>query len=184
MIDPSSIPNDPDWPTRIRDQAASNARRHQSCTQSILAAFMDELGVDDPLVMRSAGAMHGGMLSSMTCGVVTAGMMVLGLVAGRERLSDGVDGLFPIVGPAQDLVRRLTTRLGSASCFELTGVDFTDLGQAMRFMASDEEQRCNTFVADGAEEIARFLQEAVADGRVFRAARRSDPTGPVLSAAP
>ena len=76
------------------------------------------------------------MLSSYTCGVHVAGMMVLGLLIGRENIQEGLDGVFPIAAPGQDLIRRLNAKIGSHSCRELTGVDFTDLNQALAFQAS------------------------------------------------
>jgi C_GCAxxG_C_C family probable redox protein len=168
MVETISIPQDPDWPRRLREKAERNVTQHEGCTQSILAAFMEELGIDAPLAFRAAGAMQGGMLSSLTCGVHTAAMMVLGLLMGRERLEEGLDGIFPIVGPAQELIGRLNRRLGSSSCRELSGVDFTDLNQAMAFIASGENHKCFTVVADGAEEIALFLQQMAKKGELFR----------------
>jgi C_GCAxxG_C_C family probable redox protein len=163
-----TVPSDPDWPARVRARAHHNVSNYESCTQSIVAAFMAELGIEDPMVIRAAGGMHGGMVSSLTCGIVSAAMMVLGLLMGREKLEEGIDGIFPIVVPGQDLIARLEKRLGSTSCKELSGVDFTDLEKAMHFITSGENAKCFHHVADGAEEIARFLQERSEKGELFR----------------
>lgn len=61
----------------------------------------------------------------------------------------------------------LNARIGSHSCKELTGVDFTDLNQALAFHASKEHERCYTRVADGAEEIALFIKELHQKGELF-----------------
>ena len=95
-------------------------------------------------------------------------MMVLGQLVGRENLEEGLDGLFPIVVPGQDLVARLEKRLGSTSCKEISGLDFTDLEAAMKFISSGENAKCFDHVAEGAEEIARFLQELSEKGELFR----------------
>jgi hypothetical protein len=108
------------------------------------------------------------MLSSLTCGVHSAGVIVMGLIMGRERLEDGLDGLFPIVPLTQELIQRLNIRLGSHSCRDLTGVDFTDLNQALEFHASEGHKACIARVADGAEEIAKLISEKLAEGDVFR----------------
>lgn len=82
MVETISIPQDPHWARIVREKAERTVTRHEGCAQSIVAAFMEELGIDEPMVFRVAGAMQGGMLSSLTCGVHTAGMMVLGLLMG------------------------------------------------------------------------------------------------------
>ena len=63
MITEISVPADPEWPARVRARAHYIVSNYESCTQSIVAAFMEELGIEDPLVLRAAGAMHGGMVS-------------------------------------------------------------------------------------------------------------------------
>jgi C_GCAxxG_C_C family probable redox protein len=168
MIAEITVPTDPEWPARVRARAHHNVSNYESCSQSIVAAFMEDFGIDDPLVMRSAGGLHGGMVSSLTCGVVSAAMMVLGLLMGRERLEEGMDGIFPIVLPGQELVARLEKRLGSTSCRELSGVDFTDLDQALHFISSGDNHKCFDVVGEGTEEIARFLQELSERGELFR----------------
>jgi hypothetical protein len=94
--------------------------------------------------------------------------MVLALLMGRERLDSGVDGLFPIMAPGQELVTRLVKRLGSHSCKELSGVDFTDMDQVMEYYASGDYEQCLSFVAEGAEEIGLFLKELDERGELFR----------------
>jgi hypothetical protein len=108
------------------------------------------------------------MTSSLVCGIHTGGLMVLGLLMGREDIELGLDGLMPIITPAQDLINRLDKRIGSSSCKELTGVDFTDAEQAIHFVLTNEIAKCHHRVRDGAEEIALFLKELEAGGMLFR----------------
>ena len=162
------LPDGDEWISSIKEKAFENMKRYDGCAQVIVDAFMQELDIYDPLVMRSATGFLGGMLSSYTCGVQVAGMMVLGLLIGRENIKEGLDGVFPIAIPGQDLIRRLNSRIGSHSCRELTGVDFTDLNQALAFHASKEHEKCFKRVADGAEEIALFINELKQKGELFR----------------
>lgn len=162
------VPNDPQWPERMNKRAVSYLKQYDSCTQSILWAFMEELGLQNRMVLRAGGAMQGGMMSSLTCGVHTAGLMILGLMVGRERLESGLDGMMPIILPAQRLVQTLTMRIGGHSCLEMTGVDFTDLEAAMIYKLSDDHERCVDRVGDGARAIAELLQDLESKGELFR----------------
>ena len=162
------LPEGDEWITRVKHEAFENMKRYDGCAQVIVGVFMKELGIYDPMVVRSATGFLGGMLSSYTCGVHVAGLMVLGLLIGRENIEEGLDGVFPLAIPGQDLIRRLNAKIGSHSCKELTGVDFTDLNQAVEFHASREHEKCFTRVGDGAEEIALFLKELNEKGELFR----------------
>jgi C_GCAxxG_C_C family probable redox protein len=162
------LPQSADWTTRVREKAEYNMKQYESCSQAILAAFMEEFGVKDPMVMASAGGFHGGMMASLTCGIYTSGLMVLGLLIGRPYIEQGLDGMFPIIMPAQEMLSRVKQKIGSYSCQELTGADFSDLNQALAFMASDGYVKCRTRVADGAEEIGRFLVDLNERGQLFR----------------
>ena len=157
-----------EWILKVKKKAFENMKRHDGCAQVIVDAFMQEWGIHDPWVTRSATAFLGGMLSSYTCGVHVAGLMVLGLLIGRENIEEGLDGVFPIAMPGQELIRRLNAKIGSHSCKELTGVDFTDLNAALEFHASKAHEKCLTRVADGAEEIALFIKELNQKGELFR----------------
>ena len=162
------VPNDPQWPERMKTRAMTYLKKYDSCTQSILWAFMQELGMENRMVLRAGGAMQGGMMSSLTCGVHTAGLMILGLMVGRERLESGLDGMMPIILPAQRLVQTLTESVGGHSCLEMTGVDFTDLEAAMIYKLSDDHERCVERVGDGARAIAELLQDLDGKGELFR----------------
>jgi C_GCAxxG_C_C family probable redox protein len=163
-----SLPQSNDWIERVKAKAETYMRKHESCAQCILGAFMEELGVDDPLVMASAGAFHAGLSTSLTCGIYTGGLMVLGLLMGRDRIEQGIDGLFPIMLPAQELVDSLQKKMGSSSCRELTGVDFTDMNEAAAFFGTEGHEKCISRVAEGAEEIASFLKDLNERGDLFR----------------
>ena len=162
------IPSDPQWPEQMKTTAMDYLKQYDSCTQAILWTFMEAMQMKNKMVLRAGGAMQGGMMSSLTCGVHTAGLMILGMLMGREDLETGLDGLMPIVVPSQDLVRKLSRRLGGHSCLAMTGVDFTDLEAALVYKLSEDHEKCVTRVADGAETIARFLQALDCQGELFR----------------
>ena len=52
---------------------------HHNCAQSVLMSFTQSLNLDDETAYKIAVAFGGGMKSGITCGVITGGLMVLGL---------------------------------------------------------------------------------------------------------
>jgi C_GCAxxG_C_C family probable redox protein len=162
------IPEGTEWIGEVRTKAENYMENYGNCAQSIVAAFSEVLGIDAPLVIKASSGFLGGMMHSLTCGVQTGGVMVMGLVLGRDRLEDGTDGLRQIVISTQELITRLNHRLGSHSCRELTGVDFKDLRQAAIFSRSDEHRKCFARVADGAEVIATLISELGNQGELKR----------------
>lgn len=162
------VPNDPFWPEEMKNRSMDYLKKYDSCSQSILWTFMKAFDMENLMVLRAGGAMQGGMMSSLTCGVHSAGLMILGMLVGRERIESGLDGLMPIIMPAQQMVRTLTERIGGHSCFEMTGVDFTDLEAAMIYKLSDDHERCVDRVGDGARAIAELLQDLESKGALIR----------------
>ena len=161
------LPKGEKWIQDVRQRAAENMTKSHNCTQSIVAAFAEVLDLDNKQVLKAASGFLGGMVCSLTCGVHSAGVIILGMIMGRECLDEGLDGILPLVLPTQELIRRLNERLGSHSCKELTGVDFTDLEQAMAYSNSDGHQKCIARVADWAEEIAKLMNDKYLAGEIF-----------------
>ncbi len=55
------------------------AEPHHNCAQSVLMSFTQSLNLDDQTAYKIATAFGAGMKSGLTCGVITGGLMVLGL---------------------------------------------------------------------------------------------------------
>ena len=48
------LPDGDEWVSRVKEKAFENMKRYDGCAQVIVDAFMQELDIYDPLVMRSA----------------------------------------------------------------------------------------------------------------------------------
>jgi len=64
-------------------------------------------------------------------------------------------------------MKRLSQTLGSHSCKDLTGYDFSDMEQALQFYATGDNKKCHARVEEGAEQIALFLKELEERGDLF-----------------
>jgi C_GCAxxG_C_C family probable redox protein len=98
-------------------------KRGFSCSQSVLSAFMEQLGLDRDTGLRISSAFGGGMGGhGEVCGAVSAAFMVIGLKYGsagqhddeeRERIGKKA-GMF---------MDRFKSRNGSILCRDLLGAD-------------------------------------------------------------
>jgi C_GCAxxG_C_C family probable redox protein len=63
--------------------------RHSGCSQSVLLALQEGLGIGDIESFKAATVLSGGVARrNETCGALLGGLMALGLAAGRERMED------------------------------------------------------------------------------------------------
>ena len=58
---------------------------HYNCAQGVLAAFAEELGMDEDTLFRVGANFGSGMRLGSTCGAVTGALMVLGLAGVGDR---------------------------------------------------------------------------------------------------
>ncbi len=52
---------------------------HHNCAQSVLMSFTQSLNMDDETAYKLGAAFGAGMKSGLVCGVITGGLMLLGL---------------------------------------------------------------------------------------------------------
>lgn len=74
--------------SKYREKAAAARSRtdvHFNCAQGVLAAFAEELGIDEDTAFRVGANFGSGMRMGGTCGAVTGALMVLGLAGVSDR---------------------------------------------------------------------------------------------------
>jgi C_GCAxxG_C_C family probable redox protein len=93
-----------------------------SCAEAMLKAFVEVFAphrFDPALVTRLATPFNGGFAElQQTCGVLTAGLMAIGAVAGRDQPADE-DAKQEAYTLAQIYHRRFMDAVGTNSCHEL-----------------------------------------------------------------
>ena len=96
-----------------------------SCSQAVLAAFCEPLGLDRTTALKISQSFGGGMAHmGETCGAVTGALMVIGLKHGRTRADDdrAKEKTYELV---QELVEKFRSEHGSIVCKELLGYDIS-----------------------------------------------------------
>ncbi len=140
------------------DRAVSTFEEGFSCSQAVLSAFSEELGLDRPTALKVSTAFGGGMSGlALTCGAVTGALMVLGLKHGRTGKNDAAAKV-RTYELSRQFVRRFTERHGSIVCRELLGLDIsTPEGKERASQERLFETLCPAFVRTAAEILDEIL---------------------------
>lgn len=103
-----------------------------NCTQSILYAFREELGLSEETSLKISCGLGAGMArKGEVCGAVTGGILVLGMRHGRV-LNEDRTATETTYAKTQELMNRFTSKHGSCLCRQLLkGCDLsTEDGQS------------------------------------------------------
>ena len=136
--------------------------RKLTCSESILWAGCDCLGVKSDLVPDIALGLAGGIgLQGETCGVLTGSAMVLSLaMAAKEK-----DYKKKKMGTLQAVGRMRTAfvqKFNHADCRSLCGLDLTRLEGRKELMGHVKADTCAKYVKAGAELLAQELNRILA----------------------
>lgn len=132
-----------------------------SCSQAVLSAFCEPLGLDRVIALKMAQSFGGGMAHmGETCGAVTGAFMAIGLRHGRTRADDDLakERTYALV---QEFVQKFRSRHGSIVCKELLGYDLSkddDLKKVQEKQLFDE--LCPQLVQTAAEILDALLPES------------------------
>lgn len=111
---------------------------HHNCAQSVLMSFTDALGIDDETAFKTGACFGGGMKCGSTCGVVTGGLMVLGLL--------GIDA----PATTQKYVSEFKARHEGM-------LDCADLLKANAKKGLERKLHCDALVYEAVEEIEKIM---------------------------
>lgn len=147
-------------PMNPSDKAVDLFKQGYNCAQATAAAFADEMGLDEQMVLRVMAGFGGGMGGLReTCGAVSAMVFAAGAFAGNYAPTDKAakKALYDTV---KQMSRAFADKHGTTQCGEL-------LRRASCAAAPDPSERtdeyyakrpCARFVATAADIIAKTLR--------------------------
>lgn len=94
------------------------------CSQAVLVAFANELGISDVQALKLGGCFGGGMCMGEVCGAVIGGLMALGLKFGQSDIGD-LNSRIKTNDVAKTLLHRFKEENGSYICKELLRYDLS-----------------------------------------------------------
>jgi C_GCAxxG_C_C family probable redox protein len=139
------------WAVEDRIELALSRHRSGShCSQSLLAAYADDLGLPVDLALRMGAALAGGSTVGGECGAVAAGYLVLGARHGLTVPTGGdVERERELFGRMRRFVEEFRNRHRAINCRELLGVDvFAGEGLAEGRRKGLFAERCPRYIRD------------------------------------
>lgn len=128
-----------------------------SCSQAVLEVFCDDFGVDIMTARKLSAMFGGGLKRGGVCGVLTGGLMVLGLKYGQTIPNDMVTK--GAAGPiAREFVSRFSAKGHCMDCEKLLGVN-SSTPEGAAFVKEHDLHRvvCAGLVKDAIEILEDML---------------------------
>ncbi len=133
-----------------------------NCSQSVLLAFHEELGLDKETAARMASPFGGGMgRLREVCGTVSGMFLVLGLLRGYDDPKDQ-EGKRSLYQQVQNLAHTFQEHNGSIICRELLGLDHPSDSPTPSARTPEyyKKRPCADLAADAAQILEQFLQQS------------------------
>ncbi len=138
-----------------KESAVAAFKQGYSCSQAVLSAYAETLGLDRNTALRVAAGFGGGMgRLAETCGAVTGAIMVLGLRYGST-LADDKPAKEKTYQSVRDFISRFKACHGSVTCRELLGCD---ISTAEGFRQAMDQRLTTTFCPKLVESAAEILE--------------------------
>lgn len=128
-----------------------------NCSQSVLSAYAEKLGLQDEIALKLASPFGGGIAHrGQVCGAVTGALMTLGAQKGNATLETKED----TYKLADEFLHKFQEQHGTLLCRELIGYDMTRPEE----LQSAREQNvfktiCPGLVRDAAKLVGEFLDD-------------------------
>lgn len=135
-------------------------KKGYSCSQAVLAAYGDQLGLDKEVALKLGAGFGGGMGGmALTCGAVTGSILVIGMKYGHTKARDK-----NAKQKTQELVREFTENFqaknGSISCKELMGCDISTVEGLKKAKRSNLiRNKCTFFVTDAVNILNELFEK-------------------------
>jgi C_GCAxxG_C_C family probable redox protein len=130
------------------EKATKHFREGYNCSQAVLSAFCDRLGID-PIAAQSMAAGFGGGFgrSQLTCGAISGAVMVLG--AYYFDVNDREASKKVTYEKVREFVSRFAELNGSTECLRLIGINLSS-PEGHKFAVENNlfTTRCEKYVRD------------------------------------
>lgn len=140
------------------ETAVSIFLQNYNCSQSVLAAFASEFGLEEKTALRMASPFGAGLArKGEACGAVTGGLMAVGLARGTDTPASKEE----IYRLSQEFMSRFEAKHGSIVCRKLIDCDLsTPEGHQTASAKGVFRSICPGLVRDAVEILQELLKVA------------------------
>jgi C_GCAxxG_C_C family probable redox protein len=158
-----------DLVVRAAEAAYIYERTYHGCSQCVLAALQESLGVGSQDSFKAATALAGGIARmGSTCGALVGGLMGIGLAFGRDALEDSTTspGYARAMELGGELCRRFEKEFGSTRCWDIQkslfgrSFDLRDPQERVEFREAGGYDKCPHVAGKAAELAATVIVDA------------------------
>ncbi len=140
------------------EMALKNFNETLNCSQAVLSAFAEDLGVDLKTANRIASAFGGGIArNGETCGAVSGALMSIGLKHWNSDI-DPAEAKANVYAISNKFINEFKAKNNSIKCKELLDADLsTEEGRKKMKDEKLSEKVCNKAVCDAAEILEKLI---------------------------
>jgi C_GCAxxG_C_C family probable redox protein len=146
------------------------------CSHSVLSELDNQIIADEKLLRASWGFIGGTLMQGMTCGALTAGVLVIGsifggiedsylrvlrmvglMVAGRDAMKNDINKFNKAINIGNNLALKFIGEFGSSNCREITKTNFSSDEEIEIYFKENRMNRCkeiSSWVANWVRNIA------------------------------
>ncbi|TIH14066.1 C_GCAxxG_C_C family protein [Marinifilum sp. JC120] len=138
--------------------ALKNLNKGMSCSEAVLASFNSQLNISEEDCIRLSSGLAGGIgFSGQTCGVVVAGIIVLGLVLGPASPEE-TKARIRVLAASDEFINWFADSHGSLDCKLLC--EGADLPPHERAYLLREKRTPENYVLSTVSKIQKMINES------------------------
>lgn len=141
------------------EKAIKLYKEEYNCSQAILSAYAEELGIDEKTAIRVASSFGGGIArTGKTCGAVTGALMVLGMKQWNSDV-EKEEAKQHVYKLSNQLMEEFQERNQTLNCEELLGVSVsTPEGRAVVKANQLSTKVCHRVINDVTEILDKLIK--------------------------
>jgi C_GCAxxG_C_C family probable redox protein len=151
-------------PQEMKARAQELLGKGFHCSQAVLAASQEKLGMVNKEVVRALGGFGGGFAGTgYTCGCMAGGMAIISSLYSKGEADEKEDvRLWKLGRLFVKEFEKLTAPYGGVTCKHITGVDWTDREQVKKYYsgADGNREKCLNLAGETARILGEIFEQA------------------------